>query len=127
MTLFDECKEALKADFSIIEGDGEKIAINILKGYPFVNGMVNWDNVKYFDYESADSLLKANFLQDESVFVLADDIDVPMFKTQLKLVIENIYDVAALSPKLFVFNGNFIVQPIFPTEIIRVGLRGESI
>ncbi|MGD8107004.1 hypothetical protein ACQE32_10165 [Pantoea sp. FN0302] len=123
MTLFDECKEALRTDFSVVEGEYEKIAINILKSYPFVNGAVRWDDIKYSDYENADRLLEMNFMPGESVFVLADDIGISIFKTNLKIVLENIYDVTALSPKIFVFSKVFILQPLFPSEAIRLGLR----
>lgn len=123
MTLFDECKEALRTDFNVVEGEYEKIAINILKSYPFVNGVVRWNDIKCFDYENADRLLEMDFMPGESVFVLADDIGIPIFKTNLKLVLENIYAVTALSPKIFVFSEAFILQPLFPSETIRLGLR----
>lgn len=34
MTLFEECKKALSADFSMVEGESEKAALSILNSYP---------------------------------------------------------------------------------------------
>lgn len=31
--------------------------------------------------------------------------------------------LTALSPKLFIFNDNVILQPLFPTDKIRLGVR----
>ncbi|MBZ7282064.1 hypothetical protein FMK75_28435, partial [Klebsiella oxytoca] len=57
------------------------------------------------------------------VFVFVDNINIPVFRTNLVLVAENIYDVTALSPKLFIFNNELILQPLFPTDIIRLGIK----
>ncbi|MGQ6199728.1 CDI toxin immunity protein, partial [Serratia sp. IR-2025] len=57
------------------------------------------------------------------VFVFVDDINIPIFRANLMLVAENIYDVTALSPKMFIFNNELILQPLFPTEIIRLGIK----
>ncbi|WP_440530058.1 CDI toxin immunity protein, partial [Serratia sarumanii] len=51
------------------------------------------------------------------------DINIPIFRANLMLVTENIYDVTALSPKMFIFNNELILQPLFPTEIIRLGIK----
>ncbi|NUA46375.1 hypothetical protein HAT93_04122 [Dickeya solani] len=38
MTLFEECKEALSADFSVVDGQALKDAMDILNEYPFSRG-----------------------------------------------------------------------------------------
>jgi len=53
------------------------------------------------------------------VFVFADDSSILIFRTKLKLIAENIYDVTALSPKLFIFNNEVILQPLFPDDGVR--------
>jgi len=122
MTLFEECKEALKADFKIIDGEAEKTAINTLNSYPIENGNIYWSRINYADYDSIDALLDAKNLKNNDVFVLADDAEIPVFSTNLILLAENIYDVTALSPKLFIFNNEMILQPLFPSEIFRVSM-----
>ncbi|WP_288821184.1 hypothetical protein [uncultured Leclercia sp.] len=124
MTLFDECKEALSADFHILEGQREKEAINILYQYPFVNGNVSWLELNYIDYEDINVFIANNHNENDYVFVFVDEIDIPVFRSTLTLIAENIYDVTALSPKLFIFNDKLILQPLFPTETIRLGIRG---
>lgn len=123
MTLFEECKEALSADFSIVEGESEKAALSIFNSYPFENGNVSWSEIGYVDYEHIDALLSSKNINNNDVFVLVDDADILVFRTNLILLSENIYDVTALSPKLFVFNNEMILQPLFPSEMFRVGIK----
>lgn len=123
MTLFDECKEALSADFDVLEGQREKEAIDILHQFPFANGNILWADLKYSDYEDINALISDNHNKNDDVFVFVDDISIPIFRTKLILIAENIYDVTALSPKLFIFNNELILQPLFPTEIIRLGIK----
>ncbi|CAI2460265.1 hypothetical protein [Serratia liquefaciens] len=123
MTLFEECKEALSADFSIVDGQDQKDVIDILNKYPFVSGNVSWSEIEYSDYEGINELLNANYIKNDEVFVFVDDASIPVFRTSLSLIAENIYDVTALSPKLFIFNNEIILQPLFPTEVIRLGIK----
>ncbi|QOT99900.1 hypothetical protein SCH909_2712d [Serratia marcescens] len=123
MTLFDECKEALSADFEVLEGQREKDALNVLYKYPFANGNLLWSEFKYSDYEDINDLVSDNYNKSYDVFVFVDDINIPIFRANLMLVAENIYDVTALSPKMFIFNNELILQPLFPTEIIRLGIK----
>lgn len=122
MTLFDECREALSADFNVLEGREQKEALDILKKYPFAKGSVTWSAIRHSDYESIDDLLRANFVKNDDMFVFADDANIPVFRSKLNLIAENIYDVTALSPKLFVFNDEVIMQPLFPTNMFRLGI-----
>ncbi|MCW4784076.1 CDI toxin immunity protein [Enterobacter chuandaensis] len=122
MTLFDECKEALSADFNVLEGQCEKDVIDILHEFPFLKGNLMWENINYSDYDDINALVSDENRNDD-VFVFVDDINVPIFRTKLFLLAENVYDVMALSPKLFIFNKKMILQPLFPTEIIRLGIK----
>ncbi|AUH00636.1 hypothetical protein CWC46_12980 [Prodigiosinella confusarubida] len=125
MTLFEECKEALSADFSVLDGQSLKDAMDILNEYPFSSGGVVWSEMKSSDYESIDDLLSENLIKKSDVFVFADDTSIPIFRTKLNLIAENVYDVTALSPKLFIFNDEVILQPLFPTEMIRLGIKAK--
>lgn len=126
MTLFEECKAALKADFHIVEGEQEKAAINILSGYFSPHGGVAWSEMDHADHESLDAILNSGLLNNQPVFVLADDADIPVFKTNVKLIAENIDDVTALCPVLYIFNEEIILQPLFPTEKIRAGSKPKA-
>jgi len=122
MTLFDECQEALSADFNMVDGKAQREAIDILRKYPFVKGNIMWSAIKYSDYESIDALLSAHYIENDKVFVFADDVDIPVFRSNLRLIAKNIYDVIALSTKLFIFNDEIIIQPLFPTDMFRLGI-----
>jgi hypothetical protein len=122
MSLFEECKEALSADFTIIDKEEERVT-TILEGYPFVSGNISWSEISFRDFETSDELLCQSWLKNENVYVIADDANIPIFRTNLRLVLENIYDVAALSPKIFIFNEGMILQPLFPSDALRLGAR----
>ena len=119
MTLFEECKAALKADFHIVEGEQEKAAINILSGYLSPHGGVAWSGMDPADHESLDAILNSGLLNNQPVFVLADDADIPVFKTNVKLIAENIDDVTALCPVLYIFNEEIILQYSRPRKYVQ--------
>ncbi|HFP9327706.1 TPA: hypothetical protein ACT1UT_002683 [Raoultella planticola] len=120
MTLYDECKEALSTDFDVLEGQREKEALNILYKFPFSNGNILWAELNYVEINE---LISDNHNKNYDVFVFVDNINTPIFKTNLVLIAENIYDVTALSPKIFIFNNELILQPLFPNETIRLGRK----
>ncbi len=125
MTLFEECQKALSADFEIFEGQDEKKALEILNSYPFVKGIFLWEEIEFVDYESIDDLLNLTTMKNTEIYVLVDDSSIPVFRTNLSLIAKNIYDVIALSPRLFIFNDEIILQPLFPTETFRLGIRSR--
>jgi hypothetical protein len=91
--------------------------------FPFSNGNILWAEFNYVDYEDINELISDNNNKNYDVFVFVDDINIPIFKTNLALIAENIYDVTALSPKIFIFNDKLILQPLFPNETIRLGRK----
>lgn len=123
MTLFDECRELLKADFDVVEGDKLSLVMDIFHQYPWHSGDLIWSEMDFSDYELTHGMLIGSGLGNETVFVIADDADVPVFRTHLQLIVDNIYDVIAISPKLFIFNDKIMIKPLFPHNFIRFGLR----
>lgn len=121
MTLFQECQNMLKDDFHII--NNTDFVLDTLSKYLTQFNSIDWDKVRHKDYDDFNFLLEDISLSDYSieVFVVADDDDIPIFKSNLELIVSNIYDVIALSPKLFIFNENIILSPLFPTYTIRAG------
>ncbi|WNN49998.1 hypothetical protein RIN58_07855 [Siccibacter colletis] len=123
MTLFDECRELLKADFDVVEGDKLSLVMDIFHLYPWHSGDLIWSEMDFSDYELTHGMLIGSGLGNETVFVIADDADVPVFRTHLQLIVDNIYDVIAISPNLFIFNDKIMIKPLFPHNFIRFGLR----
>ena len=125
MTLFEECKEALRDDFHIL--DDERKARKILENFPVHGNYITWSEIKYKDYDHMEDIIDdLSVLRSKSLYVIADDYYVPVFKSNLSLIIENIYDVSALSPKVFIFNEEVIIEPLFPSYILRVGLKSVN-
>ncbi len=123
MTLFDECKEALLSDFHLVIGDENDKAIDLLNKYPVTIGGVVWNEMEHNDYDNLYDVLNVSAVKNQDVFFLADDTDIPIFRTNIKHLAENVYDVTPLSPKLFIYNNEIIIQPLFPSERFRVGSR----
>lgn len=123
MTLFKECKELLKADFDVVEGDNLSRVMDILHQYPWYSGNLIWSEMDFRDYEITHEMFNGSGLGNETVFVIADDADVPVFRTHLQLIVDNIYDVIAISSNLLIFNDKIIIKPLFPHDFIRFGLR----
>ncbi|MBJ8480675.1 hypothetical protein I6M70_15050 [Acinetobacter pittii] len=122
MLLFEECQEALKDDFYIVEKSEE--ILSILQKYPMSQNAVLWSNINFIDFEDMEELMK--FLEDKKddrVYVVADDASIPVFSSNLKLIIENIYDVIAICPKIYIFNDKLLLEPLFPSYKIRIGFN----
>ena len=120
MSLFLECCDALSEDVEIMHNSD--LALSIFNKYPMRLNNIDWKKIFYKDYEDV-SLLLDDFkvYGDDKVFIMPDDKDIPVLKSNLRLVVYNIYEVIALSPKLFIFNKDIVLYPLFPTYIIRVG------
>ena len=57
MTLFEECREALSADFTIIDKEEDARVTVILEVSPFVSGNISWSEISFRDFETSDELL----------------------------------------------------------------------
>ncbi len=122
MTLFEECKEALEQNFNLV--DNEKEVIKLLQTFPLKENYMVWGRVEYKDYDYMEELLSDfSDLAKIHFYVLADDENISIFKSNLKLVIDNIYDIMALSPKVYIFNENVVIEPLFPSYTLRVGQK----
>lgn len=126
MTLFEECREVLEQDFNLV--DNEKEAIKLLQTFPLKENYMVWGRIDYKDYDYMEELLSDfSDLAKIHFYVLADDEKIPIFKSNLKLIIDNIYDVMALSSKVYIFNENVVIQPLFPSNTLRVGRKNGRI
>lgn len=88
MTLFEECKEALEQDFNLV--DNEKEVIKLLQTFPLKKNYMIWDRIEYKDYDCMEELLSDfSDLAKIHFYVLADNADIPVFQSNLKLIIDN--------------------------------------
>lgn len=111
MTVFEECKIAFSKDFLLLNEKEKEDLSKKFYQYPFKFGNVDWENskVKNIDFywlvrETDNNRINPN------VYEIADVEDIPIFKTNLLLLLENIDDVSALSTKVFIFNEQYLAQ-----------------
>ncbi|EEY78301.1 hypothetical protein HMPREF0012_01170 [Acinetobacter calcoaceticus RUH2202] len=124
MSLFEECKNALKNDFQIISDIDVEDVYTKLNMYPIKQNYILWKNIDFKDFDDMDELLESmQTIHNENVYVVADDQNIPVFTSKLKSIIENIYDVMALCPKVFIFNETILLEPLFPTYTVRVAFK----
>jgi len=124
MSLFEECKNALKNDFQIISDIDVDVVYKKLNMYPIKQNYILWKNIDFKDFDDMDELLESmQTIQDENVYVVADDQNIPVFTSKLTSIVENIYDVMALCPKVFIFNEAILLEPLFPTYTVRVAFN----
>lgn len=91
MSLFEECKDALKNDFQIISGIDIEDVYTKLNIYPLKQNCILWKNIDFKDFDDMEELLESiQKIQNENVYVVADDQDIPIFTSKLKSIIENI-------------------------------------
>lgn len=122
MTLFEECKEALKQDFNLV--NNEKEVTKLLQTFPLKGNYMVWGKIEYKDYDCMKELLNDfSDLAKIHFYILADNADIPIFKSNLKLIIDNIYDIMALSSKVYIFDENVVIEPLFPSYTLRVGRK----
>jgi len=109
MTLFDECIDALgsKCEVLDIKITNEKF-IKLGNDFP----MCKWGGI---DWEKSNVILKGNYSQEvfdsllsedtaqSGIIVLWDNAEIPAITTDLATVIENIYDVLAVSFDTWIF------------------------
>ena len=127
MTLFEECVEALSDDFSLLTEEDEKEVLNIFYKYPFEYGNIDKlkEGVVTLKFDKLIKLVEEKVKSSE-VYVLADINGVPIFKTNLFLALEKIYDISALSTKVFLLGDGYLAQ-IVPrkTPLDIVALNSE--
>lgn len=116
MTLFEECRIALSKDFSLLNEKEMQDVLSKFYKYPFRSGNVDWKSSKVSNVDFHWLIKETiNCRIDANIYVIADVEDVPIFRTNLLLLLEHIDDVSALSTKVFILNERFLAQ-IFSTE-----------
>jgi len=103
MTLFDECIEALHPDVESLPFD-QSVSYSRLMTleYPIaLNGRIDWDKVgnkrKITSYKDIMNLLKEHFdLDNFKIIIIWDGAHLPVVKSTLQKVLDNIDDVTAV-------------------------------
>ncbi|MGC6248847.1 hypothetical protein ACNO7P_10480 [Bisgaard Taxon 45] len=113
MTLFDECKLALKDDFNLICDEEKKCVMDRFYFY----FLEKKEEFNFQDYSFEEMYI---FSKMEPVYVLCDSSNIPLFTSNWKLIIDNIYDVVCLSTKVFFLDDEKLMMTLFPEDKVRV-------
>lgn len=98
MTLYEECIEALGDNYKIVnETDKKAIIKNLFKTFEFTDwGRINWDKVPN-KIVVADIKEEQLFKNNAEVYIVWDEVNLPVIKSDLSTVIKFIDDVTAVS------------------------------
>lgn len=111
MDLFEECKNKLENNYKILDVNAEKLVLNKLNAYLLKtgNGNIDWNNSSIMKI-SLDILIEKITSQefDDTVVIITDTSDTPIFSTNLILALDNFEDIVALSNTVFLYNENYI-------------------
>lgn len=111
MDLFEECKNKLENNYKILDVNAEKLVLNKLNAYLLKtgNGSIDWNNSSIMKI-SLDILIEKIASQefDDTVVIITDTSDTPIFSTNLILALDNFEDIVALSNTVFLYNENYI-------------------
>lgn len=111
MDLFEECKNKLENNYKILDVNAEKLVLNKLNAYLLKtgNGSIDWNNDSIMKI-GLDILIEKIYSQefDDTVVLITDTSDTPIFSKNLILAIENFEDIVALSNTVFLYNENYI-------------------
>ena len=110
MNLLEECIEILGKNAKILD---EKTAENILcefdKNFPLTAwGRIDWNKIKknkkvnLFE-EIIPSIKEEKRRTSNLIYVIGSDPTIPIFESKLDTILENFYDVAALSPNTWLY------------------------
>ncbi|OBX76550.1 CDI toxin immunity protein [Faucicola atlantae] len=130
MDLFEECKNKLGNTYKILDADAEKLVLNKLNAYLLKtgNGSIDWNNDAIMKI-SLDKLIEKVASQEftDTVVIITDTSDTPIFSTNLILALENFEDIVALSNTVFLYNENYIGTFTNSSPNIMLGLLKKTI
>lgn len=107
MTLYEECLEELKGNYTIVsDNEKNKILNNLYDKFPFTDwGRINWDKVIKKERINNIVDIKEKILNNSiEVYVIWDQVDLPIIKSDLCSVLNVIYDVTAVSFDTWLFS-----------------------
>ena len=113
-TLFDECVEALFPNVEILSEDmSTKVARNMINIFPFSKyGRVEWSDVNDKKEIVNQEVIKSLVDISEDIYIIWDDASCRVIKSNLKVVLENIDDVVAVSfdTWLMQVEGKYVIE-----------------
>lgn len=114
MTLFEECKLALSNYFYILtDSESKDITLRLNK---YWNSALMKHIPIILEVSNIESLISS-----DNVYVIVDDLHIPIFETNMKLLCENIYDVLCLaSSKIFFISEKQFIVSNFPHEYVSI-------
>lgn len=113
MTLYEECLEALENNYEILtEDEKNKILNDFENKFKFTNwGRIDWNKIMakvQVDYatEIKPKLMNNTSKDSINVYIIWDEINLPILKSDLSTIIDVIDDVTAVSFDTWLFLPN---------------------
>lgn len=115
MTLYEECLEALRNNYTILSNDdGNKILSELEDKFPFTNwNRIDWNKIiKKEQVKSALDIKEELTSYNSTVYIIWDEATLPIIKSDLFSVIDAIDDVTAVSFDTWIFSyiKQFVVE-----------------
>lgn len=129
--LFNECLESLGNETLIFSQEkSQQIATTLINSFPITgSGRVDWEQIDSqliaSNKEQLISLIRANQLDfDEQIFIIWDNYEIPVVRTNLDKVFQSLVDIDAVSFYYWLLDTEyrFIIE-INNEESIKVGFR----
>lgn len=117
MSLFDELIESLNDKIRIVPLSEKEYVDKLISIFTSgdVNNIYLSDNFKDISFEDLEKLnIKGDF------YVIIDNMEIPLFKCDIRSIINNIYDIACLSTRIIILNKEILLYRLFPDDIFRV-------
>jgi hypothetical protein len=89
MSLWDALRMNMMISYQELVRTFLSIAMDTFHHYPWLSADLLWSEMHFTDFEIIDCRMNWNWIAN--VFVLADDADVPVFKSNLRLILNTIY------------------------------------
>ncbi|WP_433943162.1 hypothetical protein [Paenibacillus sp. SN-8-1] len=130
MSLFDECIEVLGENAHVLsDSQREQILNNFEDSFPFTHwGRIDWDKVSNHTevntVEDINSFLNQNVDYSNIIYVIWDEVTLPIIQSNLEKVFEFIDDVTAVSFDTWLFSpsSGYVIE-IFHDGEVRIGLK----
>lgn len=110
MDLFEECMEVLGKNAKILDKEiAENILSNFDKNFPLTAwGRIDWDKIKnkkkVNTFEEILSVIKNKKGKISNlIYVIGSDATVPVFQSNLDIILKNFDDVEAVSPNTWLY------------------------
>lgn len=130
MSLLEECIAALSDNLDILnKEDSKRIYLELISDFPTTNwGRIDWDSIDYKEcvgtISECEEIMQSLKISNDNIYIIWDEVTLPVLSTSVKSVINNIYDVLAVSANTWIYSEKErIVIEFYHENEINIGFR----